>query len=293
MRTVYLAFIAILCTQTVAARAQHEIAVEENIAYGIGGVKEIETLYLDMARPKDAKGPLPCVIFIHGGGWAHGNRKDMATPMKDMAKAGYVTATVSYRLAPRHPYPAAVLDCQSAVRFLRANAEQFGIDANKMAAVGYSAGAHLAMMLGCGDNVGENAWDGSYQGWSSKVQAVVSYVGPTDLTQKFPDASEAIVTGFIGASRDREAKLYQSASPISHVDAGDAPMLLFQGTRDELVPFEQAILMSRALDKAGVKGRVELLMGLDHGLNDAAGSARKEFPRTQKAMQEFLAGVFE
>lgn len=269
--------------------AGENVEVFKEVAYGIGGIDPPQALYMDIARPKNGQQDLPCVLLIHGGGWAHGSRQDMHDELMRLASKGYVTASVSYRLAPQHKFPAAFDDCRSAVRFLRANAPQWGMDPDRMAAVGFSAGAHLAMMLGTEDSDSKDAWNGAFSGWSSKVQAVVSFVGPTDLTVKFPPASEGIVANFLGGSREEKAEEYKAASPAHHVDSTDAPMLLFQGTQDELVPYDQAIRMLRELDRAQVPGRVELLLGLNHGLSGKGVRGAEERQRATQSMDDFLA----
>jgi dipeptidyl aminopeptidase/acylaminoacyl peptidase len=101
------------------------------------------------------------------------------------------------------------------------------------------------------------------------VQAVVSYFGPTDFTVEYPPASRDIVRKFIGGTLDEKPDEYKAASPVTYVNAGDAPMLLLQGTRDDLVPHDQAFRMAEALTKAGVGGRVEILLGQRHGWGGA------------------------
>jgi acetyl esterase/lipase len=228
-----------------------------------------EELKLDLARPKDAKLPLPLVVVIHGGGWAAGNRKSHDNVTWEFAKRGYVSATVSYRFAPKHPFPAQIQDVKAAVRFLRANAERYAIDPANVGAIGFSAGAHLSMMLGAMDK--EDGYDdvGEHRDQPSKVQAVVSYFGPTDLLQPYPDATKPILQKFLGGTVDEKRELAKRASPITYVNAGDAPMLLLQGTKDPLVPHDQAVRMADALTKVGVPGRVELLLGAGHGWGGA------------------------
>jgi acetyl esterase/lipase len=161
-------------------------------------------------------------------------------------------------------WPAQIEDCQAAIRFLRANAEKHKIDPARFGAFGDSAGAHLSMLLGTIDDDTEKS-NGDATKPSSKVQAVVGYYGPTDLSREFPDRAAGIVRNFIGGPVAEHKTAYEQASPLTHVNRGDAAMLLFHGTRDELVPHEQAVLMAEKLSAAGVNGRVEILIGLGHG----------------------------
>jgi acetyl esterase/lipase len=257
---------ALLCVRSFAADPPPNVDFQPDITYA---TVDGEELKLDLARPKDAKLPLPLVVVIHGGGWAAGNRKGHDNLTWELASRGYVSATISYRFAPKYPFPAQIQDVKAAVRFLRANAERFAIDPAKVGAVGFSAGAHLSMMLGTMDK--EDGYDdvGENRDQSSKVQAVVSYFGPTDLLQPYPDATKPILQKFLGGPIEEKHDLARRASPITYVNAGDAPMLLLQGTKDPLVPHDQAVRMADALTKVGVPGRVELLLGAGHGWGGA------------------------
>jgi acetyl esterase/lipase len=243
---------------------------EKDVEFGRGGDT---VLHLDIARPEKSDKPLPCIVVIHGGGWRGGNFKVHVPQIFDFAKQGYVSATVQYRLVPTGRWPAQIEDVKCGVRYLRANAEKYGIDKNRFGAVGFSAGAHLSMLLGVMDEKDGLEGEGGSAGQSSKVQAVVSYFGPTDLAQKdFPANVNEMIYGFLGGGPDEKADAFKAASPINHVDKGDAPILLLQGTKDVLVPYNQAYLMADAMTKAGLAGRVELLLGAGHGWGGAEGA---------------------
>jgi acetyl esterase/lipase len=265
-----------------SAHAQtFDIETKRGIVYGTGGD---EKLMLDLATPKGAEGLRPAIVFIHGGGWAAGNRAHHLSHIQDAARRGYVSVTITYRLATDkgNQFPAQVEDVKCAVRWLRSQAKELNIDPKRIGAIGFSAGAHLAMMLGTMDKDDGLEGKGGSPDQSSKVQAVVSYFGPTDLTLPYPPASERIVRKFIGGSKEEKADAYKKASPINYVNTGDAPMLLFQGTKDVLVPYQQAFVMAEALSKAGVPGRVELLLGRNHGWRG------KEITRTVDAGWKFF-----
>ncbi len=256
-----------------AKKAKAELQVpagvvhEKEVEFGRGGET---TLHLDIARPEKAAGKLPCIVVIHGGGWRGGNYKVHVPQIYDFAKAGYVSATVQYRLAPSGRWPAQIEDVKCAVRYLRANADKYGIDKERFGAVGFSAGAHLSMLLGVMDANDGLEGSGGSAGESSKVQAVVSYFGPTDLAQTdFPANVNAMIYDFLGGMPAEKAEAFKAASPVTYVDKNDAPILHYQGTKDVLVPYNQAYLMADAMTKAGVAGRIELLVGANHGWGGA------------------------
>jgi len=259
---VALAAVAGGATVIQAAGGEFEVVAHENLQYGTGAGKP---LHLDLYQPEGIDEPAPGLVFIHGGGWQGGRREDFRGLASDAARRGYVAVTITYRLVPEHLFPAAVEDCKCAVRWLRAHAEKWNLDPDRIGAIGGSAGGHLAMMLGAMDEEDGLEGEGGWAETSSRVQAVVSYVGPTDLTADYPQMSRNIVERFIGGTKEDMPDSYRRASPITYVDADDPPMLLYQGTKDILVPYEQAFFMATALTKAGVPGRVEIIIGAGHG----------------------------
>jgi acetyl esterase/lipase len=267
-----------------------DIDVREDVEYGSCAG---ESLKLDLARPREVHGKLPAVLLIHGGGWQAGHKNSLRPMTREFAQAGYFCATVGYRLAPKHRAPAQIEDCKCAVRWLRAHAEELGVDPQRVGAMGMSAGAHLSMLLGVMDSADGLEGSGGWTNQSSKVQCVVSYFGPVDLTltnlNESPaqgdineDAVRMILTNFVGGRPEDHAEQLRRVSPVKYVNEGDAPMLLFQGTKDNLVPYDQAFEMATALTKAGIGGRVELILGAGHGWGG------QERNRTQQAAIAFF-----
>ncbi|HZF00204.1 MAG TPA: alpha/beta hydrolase [Planctomycetota bacterium] len=265
MRTI--ALLLFLCPLLTAQEKKIEEIFEADVVYGKGGDVDLR---LNIGRPKESSGPLPCIVLIHGGGWAAGNKNGHNQQVHDFVQKGYVSATIHYRFAPKFVFPAQVEDVKCAIRFLRANAEKYGIDKARIGAVGFSAGAHLSMMLGAMDKADGFEGEGGNPDESSKVNAVVAFFGPTDFTtDDWPERTVPILNGFLGGTKAEKADAYKKASPITYVNAGDAPMLLLQGTKDILVPWQQATSMGDALTKADVYGRVELILGAGHGWGGA------------------------
>lgn len=260
--------------------AQAEGEFRPNVEYGAAGETK---LLLDLALPAGTeKAPRPGLILIHGGGWAGGKKEDFDDLAKRFAKAGFVSATIDYRLAPKSLFPAQIEDSKCAVRWMRAHAEELGVDPTRIGAIGGSAGGHLALMLGALDPADGLEGEGGWPDQSSKVQAVVNFVGPGNLVGEFPDVSDGILDNFLGGPQADKLDDYRRASPISYINEGDAPMLMFFGTKDVLVPFDQAFQLTSALEKANVVGRVEILLGEGHGW----GGAKME--RTLDASIAFL-----
>lgn len=253
----------VLLGVTVRAEEKAEIEIKSDIVYGTGAGEELK---LDLATPKGLAQAVPAIVMIHGGGWMQGKRQDMTELMKRAAEHGYISATVSYRFAPKHRFPAQVEDVKCAVRYLRAHGDELKIDPNRIGAMGISAGAHLSMMLGTLDSADGMEGDGGNPDQPSKVQAVVSYVGPVNLVRpSYTDTQEQILEAFFGDKPLNKQADCRRASPVRYVNKGDAAMLLFFGTKDPLISADQAYQISEALTEAEIPGRVELLVGAQHG----------------------------
>lgn len=209
-------------------------------------------LTLDAYVP-EGRGPFPAVLVIHGGGWSARRPGDMAGISRTLARRGFVALNVIYRLAPEDRYPAAVDDVREALRWARREHVALKLDPAKVGAWGYSAGAHLAAMLGVesGEDLDE----------ADRVQAVVAGGIPAvfELWPKSP-----IVTPFIGYTFAEDPELWRAASPVTHVTADDAPFFLYHGTKDTLVEPAQAERMAAALAKAGVRHELFMVKGRGH-----------------------------
>ena len=156
-----------------------EVELKEDVVYGTGAGDQLK---LDLAKPREAKEPLPGILFIHGGGWQAGNKKVYRQAIQEFAANGYIVGSVGYRFAPKHRTPAQIEDVKCAVRWMRANAKDLNLKPEKIGAIGASAGGHLATMLGVMDSSDGCEGEGGCSEHSSKVQCVVNYFGPTNLT---------------------------------------------------------------------------------------------------------------
>jgi acetyl esterase/lipase len=247
-----------------AQAAKLEVQRLPDLVYGKGGDVDLK---LDLAMPKEGDGPFPAIVCIHGGSWRGGNRQSLSQTLDVLAGRGYVAVSISYRLVPTATFPAQIEDCKAAVRWLRANAKQYKIDPDRIGAVGFSAGAHLACLLGVTDKKDGLEGTGGNPDQSSRVQAVVSFFGPTDLLKK--DWSEAVEKGilvpFLGGAYADKPELYRRMSPIVYVTKDDPPFLFFHGTADTLVGVRHSRQMAEKLKGVGVSAKVVELEGEGHG----------------------------
>lgn len=241
-----------------------EIRVERDIVYAKGGDTDLQ---LDLAMPKDGEGPFPTIICIHGGGWRGGNRGSLAKTIEVLAGRGYVAVSISYRLVPKAMFPAQIEDCKAAVRWLRANAKKYKVDPDHIGAVGYSAGGHLVCLLGVTNKDDGLEGKGGNPEQSSQVQAVVSFFGPTDFTERTWNATveKDILAPFLGGTFEDKRDNYKKASPISYVRKGAPPFLFFHGTEDKVVAVSQSRIMNEKLRSAGASTKLVEIEGAAHG----------------------------
>lgn len=231
-------------------------------------------LTLDLYRPRNITRPMPVVVWIHSGGWSRGRKEH--TPATTLVKEGYAVASIEYRLTGTAPFPAQIEDCKAAIRWLRANADKYHLDAQHFGAWGHSSGAHLAALLGTSGDVTALDGKGENLNFSSRVQAVCDMSGPSDLvtmygqvsekaTEMGPKATEAI-DALVGGPLEQRKQTAIAASPIHYVSKDDPPFLIIHGENDGTVPVEQAKILAAALKRAGVDTTLELVPHRGHGV---------------------------
>jgi len=244
-------------------KARH-LHIETGVVYGRANGQELK---LDLAMPRSG-GPFPALITIPGGAWEWiAQPESMHILDEILAEHGFAAAEVTYRLAPRDKYPAQIEDCKAAVRWLRANAATYNIDPERIGALGFSSGAQLACLLGVtepGDGLEGN---GGNREQPSRVDAVVSFFGPTDFTlQSWRNRYEGrLMLSVLGATFAERPDLYERASPAHYARAGAAPHLFFHGTADEIVPIEHSRLLAAKLQAAGASARLVEMPSQGHG----------------------------
>lgn len=258
-----------------------EIVFEQGIEYSS---PDNQHLQVNLARPKEASGKLPAVLCIHGGGFRAGKRERWDNLCKQLAERGYVAATATYRLAPKYQFPAAVHDVKAAVRWLRANADKYHIDPERIGVVGDSAGGHLAQYLGVTGDVPSLEGDGGNPGQSSRVTCVVNYYGPSDLTKSYGKSVDAaeVLPLWLGGDATKEHRKHIVASPLYWVTPSAAPTLLLHGTEDPYVNYEQAGWIYDKLKAADVEVELLTLQGAGHGFKG------EDAEKAEKAMLDFF-----
>ncbi len=226
---------------------------------------------LDLHLPEKADGPLPLIIWVHGGGWQNGS-KDGCPPLRGgYLERGYAVASINYRLSGHAVFPAQIEDCKAAVRWLRAHAKEYNLDTKRFGVWGSSAGGHLVALIGTSGDVKE--FDvGANLDQSSRVQAVCDYYGPTDFTvfvttpgyeshatDSSPEAK--LIGGAVMQNKDKAARV----NPVTYVGKEDPPFLIVHGDKDPTVPINQSQLLFEALKKSEVSAHFHTIHGAGHG----------------------------
>ncbi len=232
---------------------------------------------LDLFLPKAHKGdkPLPVIVFIHGGGWRGGDKNGGIGNVGRFVESGeYAGASIGYRLTNEAQWPAQIHDCKAAIRWIKAHAKEYNLDATKIGVWGTSAGGHLVSFLGTSGDVKElEGTLGEHLDQNSRVTCVMNFFGPENfLTMvrqpstvdrtKGNDYPEALLLG--GPVQEKEAAA-KEASPVTHVSKGDAAFFTAHGTKDPLVPFAQAQEIHAALQKAEVPSLLQEMTNGGHG----------------------------
>jgi len=269
--TLRFAIVLLSASPAIAEEPPPRVKIQKNIVYTtIDGL----ALRVDMASPIGRKGPRPACVCIHGGAWRGGHRSDLSLPntlfynrslIEMLAEEGYVAISVSYRLAPRAQFPAQILDCKTAVRWLRANATKYNVDPNRIGGVGFSAGGHLTCLMGtCDKNDGFDTTE--FGEVSSELQAAVNFFPPTDISMygNIP-LEESLLKPWLGALFRDKPEVFKRASPIEYCKKSCCPMLFIHGTEDILVPIEHSRKMVAKLKELGVRTELMELEGESHG----------------------------
>ncbi|MFB3890807.1 MAG: alpha/beta hydrolase fold domain-containing protein [Phycisphaerae bacterium] len=253
-------------------------------------------LLLDVYVPEAAvryKVNLPLVVWIHGGGWMSGSKADC--PALPLVRRGYIAASIDYRLTQEAIFPAQIEDCKAAVRFLRANARKYFIDADHVGAWGLSAGGHLAALMGTSGGVKDLEGAAGNLDQSSRVQCIVDLCGPTDLLKLLDQKSVidrrsllAYESKLLGGLIEDKKELAARANPITYIGKDCPPFLIFHGDRDVVVPINQSELLNEALKAAGVDVRYEVVKGAGH---DFGNNQAKMLPVIYAFFDKHLKGI--
>ncbi len=245
-----------------------------------------QPLLLDLYLAPVTEAPRPLIVWVHGGAWRAGSKTDV--PIQALVERGFSIASVDYRLSPVARFPAQVHDIKAAIRFLRANAAKHHLDPQRFVVAGSSAGGHLAALVGVSNGHKElEGQIGEYLTVSSDVQAIVSFFGASNLEtildQSTPHGLSVRVPALqllLGGPPTEQPDLAKLASPVTHVDGRDPPLLLIHGDQDPQMPINQSHELDGAYQRAKRPCQFEVIHGGAHGGPQFFDSARLELVET-------------
>ena len=226
---------------------------------------------LDIYQPANTRGPLPVVIWIHGGAWMlndkYADMGYMKNTLKEFIDKGYAVASIDYRWSTMAIFPAQIQDCNQALEFIYQNADKYKLDKNRMALIGFSAGGHLANLVGLSNNNNVKDFYADGKKLHFKIKVVLDFYGPSDfLALKGNDSNDPRnpVTLLLGGPVNDNPGKAKTASPVTYIDKNDPPFLIVQGEKDESVNPDQSISLSEKLKSAGVKNDLIIVPNAPH-----------------------------
>lgn len=239
---------------------------------GTGNPRQTLDLYLPEKRKNES--PLPVIVFIHGGGWQNGDKNGGGFKVTPFVSTGnFAGASIGYRLSDEAQWPAQIHDCKAAIRWIEAHAKEHGLDPERIAVWGTSAGGHLVAMVGVSNGVGDlEGAIGKHTDQNAKVTCVLDFFGPAEMLtmgdhpgridHNSPNSPESKLLGGPVQEVPEKAK---SASPVEHVTPDDAPFLIVHGDGDPTVPYSQSVTLEKKLEASGVPAILVTVEGGGHG----------------------------
>ena len=238
------------------------VTIQEDVVFGTGGGRDLKC---DVFTPPGGKpDKAPAVLLIHGGAWKLGDRKQLKGYGFLLGREGFVCVASEYRLSEEAPWPAQLHDTKAAIRWMRANADDLGIDPDRIAVSGHSSGGHMALVAAATAGDQNLEGDGGHAGVGSDVAAVVSFYAPTELTRDGEMLSEFVELLMGPDASDAD---YQVASPASYVHASLPPIMLMQSNLDDIVPRQQNLKLYSALVDAGATVEFHMYDGEPHAFD--------------------------
>lgn len=229
---------------------------------------------LDIYLPPNATKDIPLVVWIHGGAWMlndkYSDMSYMKNTVKSITDSGYALASIDYRYSTDAIFPAQIQDCNEAVEFLYDHASKYKLDKNKIAVIGFSAGGHLASLMGLSNNNHVREFYPKGKEIHFKIKCVLDFYGPSDLVMLATNPDTSVnnasnpVSILLGALPVDRPDLAKTASPVTYIDKNDPPFLIVQGEKDQSVPNTESKILSSWLTLNGVKNKLIIVPGAPH-----------------------------
>ncbi len=236
-----------------------QVGVQEDQVFGSTGKRDLQCdVYFPPLRGQD----MPAILLLHGGAWMTGDRKQLKPYAIQLARYGFVCVCSEYRLIGEAIWPAQIHDAKAALRWMRANANDLGIDPEQICVSGNSAGGHLALVLGGSSGVVELEGEGGHAGESTSVAAVSAIYAPGEIKIEH---APPLIGALLGEGAGEAEEL--QASPATYIDEHYPPTILVHGSKDELVPHISSLGLYEVLEEKGVPVELHMYQGLSHAFD--------------------------
>jgi acetyl esterase/lipase len=267
----FMAFTAYAQTSPVAKLFPTGTVTQANIPYANDTLKKH---LLDIYLPPNANSSTPLIVWIHGGAWMlndkYADMGYMANTIKGFIEKGYALASIDYRYSTTAVFPAQIQDCNQALEFLYQHAAEYHFDKNRIALIGFSAGGHLASLMGLSANNGVKEFYPAGMKPHFRIKCVLDYYGPSELIALANNPDTAVnnsrnaLSVLLGAMAVDRPDLARKASPVTYIDKNDPPFIIVQGEKDESVPNTQSKLLHAWLGLTGVKSQLIIVPNAPH-----------------------------
>lgn len=238
-----------------------QVQIQDDVVFGTGGGRDLKC---DVFLPPDDNDKRTGILLIHGGAWMQGDKSQLRGYGIQLARYGFLAVCSEYRLSTEAPWPAQIHDCKAALRWMRGNAASLGLDPDKIAVSGNSAGAHLSLMVAASPNEPDFEGDGGNAGVDTSVATVIAVYPPTRL--KVSGTAEAATDLLFGGSNVSD-DVQKKASPITWSRADFPPTMLIHGNQDRVVPVSETLKMYEALQGDGAKVEMHIYEGAPHAFD--------------------------
>jgi acetyl esterase/lipase len=236
----------------VSAKPINSYKIQRDIIYHTVNNYQLNQLKLDLHQ-NQKPGLHPVALIIHGGGWVQGSKEEQEAFLAPYVNWGFSVVNINYRLASTAKAPAAVEDCMSALRWVIKNGKKYNFDVKKIVTTGFSAGGHLALMVGMIT--------------PTQVAAIINFAGITDVTDLLSGTNQKsyALQWFGEKITKEEMAIAKRVSPINYVRSGLPPILTIHGNQDTVVPYSHGVRLHAAVEKVGVSNRLFTVYGAGHG----------------------------
>ena len=254
------------------------VNIQDDVKIGLAGKRDLEG---DLFIPPNKEKNRPAILIVHGGGWREGDRKQLRGYGILLAREGFVCLCSSYRLSTEDIWPAQIQDVNCAIRYLRSNHEDLGIDPDRIGITGNSAGGHLSLMAGLKDYDKSFEGEGGHEGFSSEIKAICAIYPPAKIRKI--ENTDPIIDAYRMLMGEADQEQYDKASPLLHINNDFPPTMLVHGSSDSVVRLKDSTDLYQKLKEENVPVELHIFSEEDHAFDSA-----REYGRSVAELQNLF-----